>query len=241
MAALAWTLAGAGTAGAQQPVDFVRLGDSPAPGEVDAAPVKAYATAFIIGNGLLVTNQHVTASGACTLRDPTTGRHWPARVLASDASVDLALLAAELAGPAVPLATDAPPARLSRVVSIGFPDPVRLGTARKASEGWVEAASAPGHPALMLAQLGVRGGSSGSPVLNPQGQLVGIVAGGLTAPLLKDGKPTASEPLAGIIPVARVREFLAAHGVIPSIFGYRGDIGSVIQTVAPSVFLVEVR
>ena len=105
------------------------------------------ATGFVAGDGRVVTVAHVLGYDV-----RVDGR--PARVLRRDDRLDLALLAADVSGPAVRFGGDDP-----RVV--------RRADASMDGSGWK-------RPVLEL-RSEVEPGDSGAPVLTSDGRLVGVV------------------------------------------------------------------
>jgi S1-C subfamily serine protease len=123
------------------------VGPSRGPDIVQVRVGDDVATGFVVGDGRVVTVAHVLG------RDVRVdGR--PARVLRRDDRLDLALLAADVSGPAVRFGGDDP-----RVV--------RRADASIDGSGWR-------RPVLEL-RSEVERGDSGAPVVTSSGQVVGVI------------------------------------------------------------------
>ncbi|MFW6175143.1 MAG: S1C family serine protease [Chloroflexota bacterium] len=129
-------------------------------------------------DGLILTNAHVLRAGPPQVR-LHDGRALPARVLAEDATRDLAALAVDARGlPTVDLG-ESGPATLRPgqwVMALGHPFGVRssatTGVVISAGSDW------PGLPAgggaWLVVSLPLRPGHSGGPVLDSQSKVIGI-------------------------------------------------------------------
>ena len=128
--------------------------------------------------GLVVTNAHVARRRpTVVLRD---GRALPARVLAWDPELDLAVLDVEAAGLPAAEIGDARTLRVGALVlAIGHP----FGLARALSVGVVHSLGAgDGGLRVIRADLRLAPGNSGGPLADARGRVVGIntmIAGGL--------------------------------------------------------------
>jgi S1-C subfamily serine protease len=171
---------------------------------------------FFVGMRQLVTNDHVTAGCAkLAVRIGGRGPWGAARLTAADSDLDLALLESDLpanAPASFDAATVVPPGRLAIV---GYP--ARGGTASESDPSLTPAAALPEDPgtpgAMLPLSADVRHGHSGSPVLDEEGAVVGVVAKKLYTIRLA-GLGARIEEGAGLaIPADTVIGFLAAHGV----------------------------
>lgn len=132
---------------------------------------------FVAGGGKVVTNNHVIEHCARIAIETPLGRRGAARVLATDPTADLALLESELPTQAVPTFRLGPvPVADTVIVVIGYPDqglppiqPVLVtGTLLPI---WP---SDDGVTRLQM-RADVRRGNSGGPVIDPNGQVIGVV------------------------------------------------------------------
>jgi S1-C subfamily serine protease len=201
------------------------------------AQVTGWGTAFVVAPGFLVTNAHV-AGGTVRIRDSVSGQRYAARVVALDTENDLALLESQAPGSPLPLAAGPASVRM-RVFTMGYPDPTLYGLNRKYTAGWVRTpASADGVEPMTL-YLSAFPGNSGSPVCNDKGQVIGVIKGGLTKPLIQGGVQGRSEPMPVATPVAALLALLAENGIKPASYGLGGALEKVADALAPSVYLVE--
>jgi len=166
-------------------------------------------TGFIISpDGLLVTNAHVLEGSKTMIAKAENGGLFPVRkVLATDPTNDLALL--QLEGKDLPCLPLAPPGLAvagSRIAVIGSP----LGLEGTLSEGIVSARrKLPGQKREVLQiSAPISPGSSGSPVLDSQGRVVGVASF-----LLMEG-----QSLNFASPVEKIQPLLARAGRVPSVF-----------------------
>ena len=134
-------------------------------------------TGFLISSdGLLITNEHVIHGAKTMIAKAENGGLFPIReVIAVDSANDLALL--QLEGkdlPCLSLATEGTAEAGTRIAVIGSP----LGLEGTLSEGIVSARrKLPGQKREVLQiSAPISHGSSGSPVLDAQGRVVGVAS-----------------------------------------------------------------
>ena len=143
----------------------------------DDGEVKGSGTGFLVSSdGLLVTNHHVIAGAKQIIAKAENGGLFPVlRVVASDPGNDLALLQLEAKGlPCLTLAPAGSAEAGTRIAVIGSP----LGLEGTLTEGIVSARrKLPGQKREVLQiSAAISQGSSGSPVLDPQGRVVGVAS-----------------------------------------------------------------
>jgi S1-C subfamily serine protease len=130
-------------------------------------------TGFVIArDGLIATNAHVVAACArVTLGDGT-----PLSVLRADAGRDLAILRAARSFPvALPLRSGQPAELGEAVLVLGFPFGQTLGTGLTVTNGIVTGMTGlGGDPRRFQTNAAIQPGSSGGPVLDEQGRVIGI-------------------------------------------------------------------
>jgi len=129
---------------------------------------------FVDPNGELITCHHVLA-GSCTVQVKTCegGLYHVSRILADDPNADLARVAVDVpAGSASFLSfAQQTPAIAERVLVIGSP----MGLELTVTEGIISAIRMrPGRGRVFQISASVSAGSSGSPVINMEGKVVGI-------------------------------------------------------------------
>jgi tetratricopeptide (TPR) repeat protein len=172
--------------------------------------VIAQATGFLVGEGTIITNEHVIRSGSVFL--DTGAARIPMTIARIDQLNDLALLSSPtpLTPRALRLANETPtpgtaifalgnPAGLERSISTG----VAAGT-REISGRQLLQVTAPISP-----------GSSGGPILNARGEVVGVAVGSLDA----------GQNLNFAVPAAAARRLLAGDS------GAKRDPASFLATV----------
>ena len=143
----------------------------------DDGEIKGSGTGFLVSSdGLLVTNHHVIAGAKQIIAKAENGGLFPVlRVVAADPGNDLALL--QLEAKDLPCLTLAPAGSAeagTRIAVIGSP----LGLEGTLTEGIVSARrKLPGQKREVLQiSAAISQGSSGSPVLDPQGRVVGVAS-----------------------------------------------------------------
>ncbi|GIW51603.1 MAG: hypothetical protein KatS3mg081_0958 [Gemmatimonadales bacterium] len=160
-----------------------------APGEVFTG------TAFAVReDGVLITNRHVVR-GADGTRTPRrigiqfadSDQNFPARLLGVSPDADLAAVKVDIRGgvPTIgPLATEVPPTRPGEPVAIiGFPLGIELPMSRSGARFVARTTLTPGTVSKVLEdRIQIDGygaeGASGSPVIDRQGRVVGVLFGG---------------------------------------------------------------
>ena len=130
---------------------------------------------FISSSGVLLTNLHVLEGAYSAEIQTHDGSRYPvATVLAKSQVVDLVKVRVEIpAGRSTPvrLATQAP-AIADRIFVVGSP----MGLAQTVSEGIISAVrTIPGGGNVLQLTAPISQGSSGGPVLNHSGEVVGVV------------------------------------------------------------------
>lgn len=163
---------------------------------VDFGPGQVFTgTAFAVSNdGVLITNRHVV-KGADGTRTPTrigiqfadSDQNFPARLLAVSTEADVAVIKVDIRDGTPSIgALDASPAAVrpgDPVAIIGFPLGVELPMASRGGQRIARTSFTPGTVSKVLTdRIQVDGygaeGSSGSPILNRDGRVVGILFGG---------------------------------------------------------------
>ena len=148
-------------------------------------------TGFWINSNVVVTNSHVV-QGAKEIKILVAAEALFADVIVNDQSNDIALLKVRTSNINThPIILDRKiPLKLGeRVYAIGFPLSSILGTSPTVSEGIVSKLTGVGDdPREFQLSAPIQSGSSGSPVFDCEGQLVGIVSSTLsTSAVIKSG------------------------------------------------------
>ena len=173
---------GGGAPGTQ--ADLPRDKPAPlAPGERAARRAVSSGTGFVVAARRIMTNHHVIDGCAEVAARLADGRELPARVLASDATRDLALLSTEAeAGPILLFRSAGAYRRGEGVVTYGFPLAGLLSSGPTLTTGEVSAlAGLADNPRHIQISAPVQPGNSGGPLLDMRGQVIGVVVSKLNA------------------------------------------------------------
>lgn len=134
--------------------------------------VQGLGTGFLYQNYRVATNAHVIKGAAYVRITTITGIDYRFMgLLAYNAQVDLAILAVDATGPCLALADSNQVQEGQHILVIGNPD----GLYGTVSDGMISAIRH--NPDAIQITAPISHGSSGSPVLNEQGLVIGIVAG----------------------------------------------------------------
>jgi len=157
---------------------------SASPKQVAKEPAVMLGTGWPAIVGYVVTNHHVIAGKRKITLISTDGTEIPATVAMRDAANDLTLL--KVKNPAkLPLAL--PLAKSSahigaKVFTIGYPHPTVMGAKPKLTDGTVSSTTGLGDdPRAYQISVPLQAGNSGGPLLNMNGEVVGIVTAKLRA------------------------------------------------------------
>lgn len=205
---VAIALLGAAVALGQSVQEIARLGLSSTVTLVsydEYGRVTGNGSGFVVAPGLFLTNFHVIEDAYDVSAHPTGESRgaWIGSAILLDARLDLALLAFDLeAGPPLELRRGGRPEIGETVYAVGSP----LGLEGTFTQGIVSSyRDAAGVP-LMQITAPVSPGSSGGPVLDAAGQVVGVVVSSI-----QDG-----QNINFAIPVEQVRGFLARLDARPA-------------------------
>ena len=154
-----------------------------APGERAARRAVSSGTGFVVAARRIMTNHHVIDGCAEVAARLPDGRELPARVLASDATRDLALLSTEAeAGPVLLFRSAGAYRRGEGVVTYGFPLAGLLSSGPTLTTGEVSAlAGLADNQRHLQISAPVQPGNSGGPLLDMRGQVIGVVVSKLNA------------------------------------------------------------
>ncbi len=154
-----------------------------APGERAARRAVSSGTGFVVAARRIMTNHHVIEGCTEVAARLADGRELPARVLASDATRDLALLSTEAeAGPILRFRSAGAYRRGEGVVTYGFPLAGLLSSGPTLTTGEVSALTGlADNPRHIQISAPVQPGNSGGPLLDMRGQVIGVVVSKLNA------------------------------------------------------------
>jgi len=131
---------------------------------------------FITADGYLLTAYHAVKE-ASVLNVWTTGRLIPAQLVRFDATNDIALLKLDgLKVVALPIISSRNVRTGLDVFTLGFPNIQLQGTEVKYTQGHISSLTGAGNdPRLFQISVPVQPGNSGSPLLDEQGRVIGVV------------------------------------------------------------------
>lgn len=170
---------------------------------------------FITGNGLVITNKHVVR-GCSTLKvRADSAAPVSARVVATDGDDDLALLQADESAPAFAAFRGGREARPGDdVIAVGFPLNGLLADQVNVTIGSINALAGmynDQHTLQMSAP--VQPGSSGGPLFDASGNVVGVVVTKLNAKVVADAMGDIPQNVNFALKASVARQFLDANGV----------------------------
>jgi len=156
----------------------LRVGPPPPEGRASAS-----GSGFVVGDGRVLTNNHVVEGCARMSARNSAGARVLATVLATDPRRDLALLSVPVGFGPVLVFRDSPAvARGESVVTYGFPLSGVLSSGPSLTTGDVSALSGlRDNPLHYTITAPVQPGNSGGPLLDAQGHVIGVVVAKLNA------------------------------------------------------------
>lgn len=169
-------------------------------------------TGWSVAGGYVVTSEHVVTNVPVVELYDTAGKRYRANVVLRDVGNDIALLqieATEQLPPALPLAREHARAG-SDVFTLGFPRVDILGRTPKLSTGIISAVNGyRDDPATYQTSVQIQPGNSGGPLLNMNGEVVGIMAA-----MLGDHSGS-SQPQAGLSYAVKAEKIHTALQSLP--------------------------
>jgi uncharacterized protein len=142
-----------------------------------ARQMQGYGTGFFItSDGYLLTAYHVV-KGADSVKVWKDGASIPSRIIRVDAANDIALLKADVTGvEALSVKSSLDVRSGQEVFTLGFPNVELQGSEAKYTQGHVSSLSGIGDdPRLFQISAAVQPGNSGGPLLDAEGQVVGLI------------------------------------------------------------------
>lgn len=204
-------------------------------------------TGWPVAGGFVVTNHHVIAGADAIWIRTANGTKQQARIAADDPNNDLVLLKVENPAdlpPALPLASGPTPVGAS-VFALGYPEPDIMGGDVKLTSGVISAAAgAHDDPRFYQTSTEIQEGSSGSPLLNMRGQVVGIMTATLDAAKLLKLTGDLPENVNYAIKVVYLKALLQS---VPPVVTVRGlpaqaaSLENLDKRIAPSVIRIFAR
>ncbi|WP_137127720.1 S1C family serine protease [Roseomonas sp. HF4] len=196
----------------------------PAPPRPGGAVRTSTGTGFVVGASAVLTNQHVVDGCQRVQVRTAEGRMLDARVPAADARRDLALLRVE-GDPGPVLAFRSNPVRRGEgVVTYGFPLAGLLSSGPTLTTGEVSALSGLGdNPTQFQISAPVQQGNSGGPLLDRQGNVVGVVVSKLNAARIAQRTGDIPQNVNFAVRGSEAVDFLRRNGVTPVMRDSPGD------------------
>lgn len=189
-------------------------GESKRPSSPGSLSKKSTGTVFVVGkSGLAITNKHVT-DGCVELR--IEGRDGVAKHVTEDAVNDLALV--RIPGEVKAVASIAnDPAKLRQgedIIVFGFPLNSLLSSGGNLTPGVVSAMTGLGNNTNQIQITApIQPGSSGSPVLNKKGEVVGVVSMKLSDSKMAKATGQIGQNVNFAVSGLTLKTFLDAHKV----------------------------
>lgn len=178
-------------------------------------PVPRVGTAFVVAPNKLVTAYHaVETHERLFISTERDGLFTVARVVAFDKALDIALIEAAVdAEPVVFAAWESVPLGVS-VSVVGFPKIGEIISGKRITAGIINGEQRfAGRNDWFQLSAEVHRGNSGSPVLSPDGSVVGIISHKLDAQRASELTQDFPQNVNFAMKSSRITDFLDAHGV----------------------------
>lgn len=140
----------------------------------------AQGSGFYIGNGIIVTNYHVIADAQSMIAETEDNKKYDIQgVVASDQSLDLAMLKTNIEPTMDPLKLgfNKTLVKGEQIVTIGSPE----GLKNTVSDGIISGFRTDGGVNLIQISAPITFGSSGGPLFNMYGQVIGVNSSGMSS------------------------------------------------------------
>lgn len=137
---------------------------------------------FVSTNGHIITNAHVIKDAEKIVVEVVGRKSYEAAVINVDYSNDLALLKIEAVTPSLFFRSTGELEKGAKVYTIGYPNPDLQGTEAKYTDGVISSFSGlKGNNGVMQISVPIQPGNSGGPLLDSDGNVVGIIVSKLDA------------------------------------------------------------
>jgi hypothetical protein len=133
-------------------------------------------------DGYILTNNHVVSDSTEQVVVLSNGNRVPAKLVATDPKIDLALL--KIPGsnfPTLPIGDSRKISVMDTVLAMGFPMYSTIGYDVSAYDGKINAIRQSEHAPLFQIDANINPGNSGGPLLNDRGEVIGIVVSKINA------------------------------------------------------------
>jgi len=197
---------------------------------------------FVTRNGHVLTAKHVV-EGAQQVQVMVGDDLLDARVLATDDDDDLALLEIQSITRPLPVRRTSGLAKGEEVLTLGYPVPVLQGRELKATFGHVNALSGlQGDTRFAQVDVPIQPGNSGGPLLDDEGEVVGVVMGTLDPSVLGRVPGFVPQNVNYALKSERVERFLARNlpesALLDTEERHRAPLEDLIAQAESSVVLV---
>ncbi len=136
---------------------------------------------FITTDGYVLTNEHVVSEGYYATLNLPDGRSVKAEIIYRDPKLDIAILKCTGGNyPMVTLGSSTEPTLGEDVVALGFPSAAQLGDSVSLSKGIISAFRTIGGVRYIQTDASLNPGSSGGPLINTRGEVIGMNSWKLT-------------------------------------------------------------
>ncbi|HEY8611935.1 MAG TPA: serine protease [Roseomonas sp.] len=198
----------------------------------------ATGTGFLVAGERVLTNRHVVdGCDRVLVRAPDGRNHAAVPPARTDARLDLALLTVPgLNGPVLAFRQDPPLRRGEGVVAYGYPLTGLLSSDAKLTRGEINGlAGLRDNPDQIQISAPVQPGNSGGPLLDMQGNVVGVVVSKLNAQAVAGRTGDIAQNINFAVRGERAAAFLRAAGVTPAAARSNGadrsaaDVGEIAE------------
>jgi S1-C subfamily serine protease len=181
---------------------------------------------FITEDGYLITNDHVVR-GVRRVKVRLQSGVYDAEVVKTDKSADLALLKVKAGNfSALPVVLNKEASLGDEVFTIGFPNVDLQGIEPKFTDGRISSlAGLQDDPSQYQISVAVQPGNSGGPLLDKNGQVVGVVVARINDFAVLKSSGTIPQNINYAIKATALREFLkSAHDLSGKLKPANGDV-----------------
>src|ERR1700722_2311984 len=188
---------------------FFAVGLAAGPLPVPAQEVKSGSGFIFHPDGYILTNNHVVADSTEQVVVLPNGNRIPAKLVATDPKIDLALL--KIPGsnfPTLPIGESRKISVMDPVLAMGFPMYSTIGYGVSAYDGKINAVRQSEHAPLFQIDANINPGNSGGPLLNDRGEVIGIVVSKINAMQLAKTMGAIPERINFAIPIDKARSMI---------------------------------
>ena len=195
------------------------VGSSSSQSKSGSKTVSSSGTAFFVNNkGNIVTNFHVVEECNDQSKIMYKDEEYPAKLIASDKKLDLALLKVELKNSGY-LKLSYNPKKMQKIYAAGYPFGKYLSDDLKFTDGIISSLKGfDDNTNQLQISAAINPGNSGGPIINQSGELVGVAVSGLDK--------GATEGINFAIKSEAVKTFMTANKIKPSSSLYSRELNN---------------